>query len=111
MLLAAHFVLSHRTRVWYNSDMRNQHGLPSLRATALLPATAARATKRAARIYGNVRNNGSITNLPDDEVVEAPCRVDGNGVHPVRGGAGAAAFVRWACRGIPMRGTVTTDLL
>jgi alpha-galactosidase len=33
--------------------------------------------------YGNVRNDGLIDNLPDGCCVEVPCRVDGDGVHPV----------------------------
>lgn len=33
-------------------------------------------------VYGNVRNEGIITNLPDDCVVEVPCLVDHNGVQP-----------------------------
>lgn len=33
-------------------------------------------------IYGNVRNNGVIPNLPSDAVVEVPCLVDRNGVQP-----------------------------
>lgn len=32
------------------------------------------------QIGGNVLNNGLITNLPHDAVVEVPCLVDGNGV-------------------------------
>ncbi|MBE6359117.1 MAG: alpha-glucosidase/alpha-galactosidase [Lentisphaerae bacterium] len=32
------------------------------------------------QIGGNVMNNGMITNLPDDAVVEIPCLVDKNGV-------------------------------
>ena len=34
------------------------------------------------KIGGNVLNNGLITNLPSDACVEAPCLVDGGGVHP-----------------------------
>ena len=41
-------------------------------------------TGEPAVIYGNVPNNGLITNLPDDCIVEVPCLVDGNGVQPVR---------------------------
>jgi alpha-galactosidase len=37
-------------------------------------------------IYGNVRNDGLIDNLPAGCCVEVPCRVDGSGVHPVRVG-------------------------
>lgn len=33
-------------------------------------------------IYGNVRNGGLITNLPQDCCVEVPCLVDKNGVQP-----------------------------
>ena len=42
-------------------------------------------------VYGNVRNRGSISNLPDDACVEVPCLVDGNGVRPTRYGALPAA--------------------
>jgi len=35
-------------------------------------------------IYGNVRNDGVIDNLPHDAVVEVPCLVDRNGVQPTR---------------------------
>jgi len=34
------------------------------------------------KIGGNVLNNGLITNLPNDAVVEVPCLVDGSGVTP-----------------------------
>ena len=33
-------------------------------------------------IYGNLRNDGLITNLPDGCAVEVPCLVDRNGVQP-----------------------------
>jgi len=33
-------------------------------------------------IYGNVRNDGLIDNLPPGCCVEVPCRVDGNGIQP-----------------------------
>jgi alpha-galactosidase len=33
-------------------------------------------------IYGNVRNNGCITSLPDDCAAEVPCLVDDNGIQP-----------------------------
>lgn len=38
-------------------------------------------------IHGNVVNRGLIDNLPDGAVVEVPCTVDGDGVHPVPMGA------------------------
>ncbi|MHA3980794.1 alpha-galactosidase [Halovulum sp. GXIMD14794] len=33
-------------------------------------------------IYGNVRNDGLITNLPEGCAVEVPCLVDSNGIQP-----------------------------
>lgn len=44
-------------------------------------------TGQPALVYGNVPNNGLISNLPDDCVVEVPCHVDRNGVQPIRIGA------------------------
>ncbi len=38
-------------------------------------------------IYGNLRNNGLIDNLPSAAAVEVPCHVDRNGIQPVRVGA------------------------
>ena len=38
-------------------------------------------------IYGNVRNNGCITSLPDDCAAEVPCMVDENGIQPTYIGA------------------------
>lgn len=37
-------------------------------------------------IYGNVRNNGLIENLPPECAVEVPCHVDRNGIQPVKVG-------------------------
>ena len=37
-------------------------------------------TGRTYRGHFNVPNNGCITNLPDDAIVEVPCYADGNGV-------------------------------
>jgi len=34
-------------------------------------------------IYGNVKNNGLITNLPNNCIVEVPCHVDRNGIQPI----------------------------
>jgi len=42
----------------------------------------ARETGEPFRFNGNVPNDGIITNLPDDCVVEVPCFVDKGGVHP-----------------------------
>src|SRR6185312_5592801 len=33
-------------------------------------------------IYGNVRNNGVISSLPDKAAVEVPCLVDASGIQP-----------------------------
>ncbi|MEZ5216252.1 MAG: hypothetical protein R2715_06575 [Ilumatobacteraceae bacterium] len=41
-------------------------------------------TGRPQVVYGNVMNDGLITNLPQDCCVEVPCLVDHNGVQPVR---------------------------
>ena len=38
-------------------------------------------------IYGNVRNNGCITSLPDNCAAEVPCLVDENGIQPTYIGA------------------------
>jgi alpha-galactosidase len=38
-------------------------------------------------IYGNVRNKGYITSLPDGCAVEVPCLVDRNGIQPTHVGA------------------------
>jgi len=38
-------------------------------------------------VYGNVRNEGLIENLPADAAVEVACVVDANGVRPVRYGS------------------------
>lgn len=38
-------------------------------------------------IYGNVRNDGLIDNLPRNAAVEVPCHVDRNGVQPIRVGS------------------------
>jgi len=42
-------------------------------------------------VYGNVRNGGSIENLPADACVEVACLVDRNGVRPTRYGSLPAA--------------------
>lgn len=39
-------------------------------------------TDEACTIYGNVRNDGWITNLPQGTCVEVPCQVDAAGIHP-----------------------------
>lgn len=38
-------------------------------------------------VYGNVPNDGLITNLPDECIVEVPCLVDANGIQPTRVGS------------------------
>ena len=45
------------------------------------------ATGKPARIFGNVKNNALITNLPAGSVVEVPCMVDRGGIHPQYVGA------------------------
>jgi len=49
-------------------------------------------------IYGNVRNDGLIANLPGNAAVEVPCHVDRNGIQPIRVGkvpVQLAAVMRW----------------
>jgi len=43
-------------------------------------------TGKSGLIYGNVRNNGLIDNLPANAAVEVPCHVDRNGIQPLRVG-------------------------
>lgn len=43
-------------------------------------------TNEPSVVYGNVRNTGLITNLPEDLCVEVPCLVDRAGVQPTRVG-------------------------
>ena len=43
-------------------------------------------TGKPSLIYGNVRNNGLIENLPDAAAVEVACHVDRNGIQPIRAG-------------------------
>jgi len=44
-------------------------------------------TNNPASIYGNVTNNGAISNLPDDCIIEVPCMVDANGIQATGIGA------------------------
>ena len=44
-------------------------------------------TGKPTRIFGNVKNNGLITNLLEGSVVEVPCMVDKGGIHPCYVGA------------------------
>jgi len=39
--------------------------------------------ERPVSMWANVRNNGSIPNLPDEAVVEVPCVVSASGIQPV----------------------------
>ncbi|MHA3914399.1 alpha-galactosidase [Halovulum sp. GXIMD14793] len=50
------------------------------------------------KIYGNVRNNGLIENLPANAAVEVPCHVDRGGIQPIRVGKvkpQLASIMRW----------------
>ena len=42
----------------------------------------------------NVRNAGAIPNLPDDDIVEIPARIDRDGAHPETDGAARAGDAR-----------------
>jgi alpha-galactosidase len=62
--------------------------LPLLHEGELAPRYVHAMVTGATRIeYGNVRNDGLITNLPDGCCVEVPCRIDAQGVHPIAVGA------------------------
>ncbi len=50
------------------------------------PIIKAMETNQPALIYGNLENNGVITNLPNGCCVEVPCLVDGSGINPVHVG-------------------------
>lgn len=73
----------HNINAWnkqYN-DLQNDpdltHQLSNEYASGIMNAIV---TDSPYRIGGNVLNNGLISNLPDDAVVEVPCLVDRNGV-------------------------------
>ena len=51
-------------------------------------------TGTPAVIYGNVRNDGLIDNLPQGCCVEVPCLVDRSGIQPTKIGDSAAAVGR-----------------
>jgi alpha-galactosidase len=62
--------------------------LPLLYEGELAPRYVHAMATGAERIeYGNVRNDGLITNLPAGCCVEVPCRIDAAGVHPIAIGA------------------------
>ena len=44
-------------------------------------------TGKSSLIYGNVRNNGLIENLPANAAVEVACHVDRNGIQPIHIGS------------------------
>jgi len=62
--------------------------LPLMREDELAPRYIHSMVTGTERIeYGNVPNDGLIDNLPAGCSVEVPCRVDGEGVHPIAVGA------------------------
>ena len=77
----------------YRTAARGERPLPvhyrSLEYAA--PIIRAMETGGPVRIYGNVRNEGLISNLPHGCCVELPCLVDGNGVQPIHAGGLPAA--------------------
>lgn len=72
------------TKAEYASDKPIKRG-PSGEYGA--PIINANETGEPVVVYGNVRNDGSIANLPSECCVEVPCLVDKNGVQPVQVGA------------------------
>ncbi len=74
-------------RNWFEHDFPNWMEAPPMRYTPEQRGhehgsyiIEALETGRVYRGHFNVRNNGCITNLPDDAIVEAPGYVDGNGI-------------------------------
>ena len=75
-------------RSWFETDFPNWMKEPPMR---FVPEERSREhgsyiiesleTGRIYRGHFNVINNGAISNLPDDCVVEVPCYVDGNGIN------------------------------
>ncbi len=71
-------------------------------------------TGRVYRGHFNVRNNGCITNLPDDAIIEAPGYADGNGISmPIVGdlplGCAAVCNVSISVQRLAVRAAVTGD--
>ncbi len=60
-----------------HDDPELSHTLSSEYGSLIMEAVV---TNKPAQIGGNVLNNGLITNLPSDAVVEVPCLVDRNGI-------------------------------
>ena len=60
-----------------SSDPHLSHTLSREYGSGIMEAIV---TNKPYQIGGNVLNNGFITNLPYDAIVEVPCLVDGNGV-------------------------------
>ena len=90
---AGYLRISREGRNWFETDFPNfMAGPPHLydgtqrgfeHASFILEALE---TRRKYRGHFNVVNNGCITNLPDDCVVEVPCYIDGNGLSVPRVG-------------------------
>lgn len=70
-----------KLRAEYESDAPIERG-PSGEYGA--PIINACETGEPVVVYGNVQNDGLISNLPSDCCVEVPCLVDRNGVQPVQ---------------------------
>ncbi len=64
-------LIKEEPKVYSNSNNRYEH---------LSHIIEALETGRVYRGHFNVVNNGTITNLPDDAIVEVPCYVDKNGI-------------------------------
>ena len=64
-------LLAEPPKDYTNGERSSEHGSYIIEALE---------TGRTYRGHFNVMNNGTITNLPDECVVEVPCYVDGNGI-------------------------------
>ncbi|MFA7231102.1 MAG: alpha-galactosidase [Victivallaceae bacterium] len=61
-------------------------------------------TNSPVKIYATVMNNGLISNLPYDNVVEVPCIVDSNGIAPIHFGYLPAQCAALCCTNLHMIG-------
>ncbi|GAC1650422.1 MAG: alpha-glucosidase/alpha-galactosidase [Ktedonobacteraceae bacterium] len=62
-------------------------------------------------VYGNVLNNGLITNLPQGSCVEVPCLVDANGIQPTHVGKLPPQLTALQMSNISVQGLVVEAVL
>lgn len=68
---------------WVRAMLAGEKEIPTRRSAEYASTIVQAAVLGKPRvIYGNVRNTGLISNLPQDGCVEVACLVDGRGLHP-----------------------------